>query len=241
MLRSDNALTAPAEHCALHAYLTLPSSVFVDKYQFNDALFLESNNLRSLRALSGETDLEAPDWVVNKWGSAALFELAQPGETAHSASPEQNVWDVSIPLHLRYLFPNNNTSSTSTSSSEKAENQSEKDIAIPHPVLFYACPAEEGLKMSTNPFDRVNLGYDGLFGPKTLFYHVPSADRELVAEIEVPVLSVTEEEARWVEYGTGLAVLLGFAWVLWALFGPVRQSAGKETVGKKEVKEKKKE
>jgi len=235
-LRSDNenALTPPAANCALHAYLTLPSSLFVDKYQFSDALFLGSNNLRSLRALSGETDLEAPDWVMDKWGSAALFELALPGETAHSASPGE--WDVSIPLHLRYLAPN---STTTTTNSEKGESQrpgttSETEIQIPHPVLFYACPAEEGLKMSTNPFDRVNLGYEGLFGPKTLFYHVPSRDRELVAEIEVPVLSVTEEGARWVEYGTGVAVLLGFGWVLWALFGPVKASAGKEMAkGKK--------
>lgn len=97
--------------------------------------------------------------------------------------------------------------------------------------------------MSTNPFDRVNLGYDGLFGPKTLFYHVPSADGELVAEIEVPVLSVTEAGARWVEYGTGLAVLLGFAWVMWALFGPVKKEKGaaRETVERKDVVNEKKE
>ncbi|GAB7342649.1 hypothetical protein MBLNU457_g0808t1 [Dothideomycetes sp. NU457] len=229
VLRSEETLTPPAPNCALHAYLTLPSSLFVDKYQFNDGLFLESNNLRSLRALSGETDLEAPDWVVGKWGSAALFELSLPGETAHST--ETGVWDVSIPLHLRYLAPNG----TSTTS-ERAESisPSEKEIQIPHPVLFFACPAEEGLKMSTNPFDRVNLGYDGLFGPKTLFYHVPSGDRELVAEIEVPVLSVSEQGARWVEYGTGLAVLAGFVWVLWMLFRPVK-------AGTKEGKEKKKE
>jgi len=238
VLRSSASLSPPAENCALHAYLTLPSSLFVDKYQFNDALFLESNNLRSLRALSGETDLEAPDWVVDKWGSAALFELAMPGETAHAV--ESGVWDVSIPLHLRYLSPN-----TTSTKSEQGGGQrytvlgttDEAEIAVPNPVLFYACPAEEGLKMSTNPFDRVNLGYDGLFGPKTMFYHVPSGDRELVSEIEVPMLNVSEDGARYIEYVTGVTVLLGFVWVLWKLFGPVKtepvQKKGKDKQEKK--------
>src|SRR3954452_15863481 len=73
--------------CALHTYLTLPSTIFGDQYQLGttDNLFLESHNLIALRALAGEMDLEAPDWVVNRWGSNWLLELATPLED--SADP----------------------------------------------------------------------------------------------------------------------------------------------------------
>ena len=72
--------------------------------------------------------------------------------------------------------------------------------------------------MSTNPFDRVNLGYDGLFGPKTMFYHLsPSTGvKRMVEEIKVPILNV--DEARWVPVGTLIAVVAGFAWVYWQLW-----------------------
>jgi len=72
--------------------------------------------------------------------------------------------------------------------------------------------------MSTNPFDRVNLGYDGLFAPETMFFHVPPAVEpgdELVERLSVPVLEPTN--AVLVQVGTLLAVFAGFAWVCWKL------------------------
>ncbi len=56
--------------------------------------------------------------------------------------------------------------------------------------------------MAVNPFDRVNLGYEGIFGPKTMFYHLspsPAANASagdavgmetLVKAVRVPVLNV---------------------------------------------------
>ncbi|KAI1540364.1 PIG-X-domain-containing protein [Pyrenophora tritici-repentis] len=52
-----------------------------------NALFLASKNIKSLRSLSGATDLEAPDWVVEEWGSAALFQLAVPKKSQHASNP----------------------------------------------------------------------------------------------------------------------------------------------------------
>ena len=71
--------------------------------------------------------------------------------------------------------------------------------------------------MSTNPFDRVNLGYDGLFGPKTMYYHVPPSPdaTKMVEELRVPILNV--EKAEWVPPGTLIVVVVGFAWVCWQL------------------------
>lgn len=69
-----------------------------------------------------------------------------------------------------------------------------------------------------NPFERVNLGYEGLFGPRTMFYHLsPEATGKLVSEVQVPVLD--SEKARYVEVGTAVVVGLGFMWVVWCLMG----------------------
>lgn len=189
----QRGLIPPRDGCALHAYYTLPSSIFIDRYQFSDPLFLASNNLVALRSLSGEEDLEAPDWAVTQWGSAALFELAHPKQE----HPGTGNWTVTVPMHLRYI--DKTTAGTGTA------------IALSRPVVFWACEAEEHSKMTTNPFDRTNLGYDGLFG-KAMFYHMP-ASGEIVANLELPAM----EETSGVALGTAVAVLIGFGWVLWKL------------------------
>ena len=153
--------------------------------------------------MSGETDLEAPDWAVERWGSAVLIELEPPDAESSTA---QGSWHADIPLHLRYLKP----SETGFASAD-----------IPWPVVFWACTAEEGSKMSVNPFDRVNLGYDGLFGPKTMFYHLDPALNKyndtgvLVNRLSVPVLATASN--TWIEIGTVTVVVSGFLWILWKL------------------------
>ncbi|KAF2854348.1 PIG-X-domain-containing protein [Plenodomus tracheiphilus IPT5] len=211
-------LTPPNPSCKLHTHLTLPSYLFIDKYQFNDPLFLSSKNLVSLRSLAGATDLEAPDWVVNTWGSAALSQLAHPKAKSPTTQAQDGnaKWNISIPLHLRYL-PANPTTHTR--------------VPVPWPVVFWACRADEGAKMSANPFDRVHLGYEALFGPKTRFMHVQPApglnvtgadaglgmEKGLVEWIDVPVLDT--RRTGWVEGGTVGLVLVAFLGLCWVLFG----------------------
>ncbi|CEL09892.1 Putative Protein pbn1 [Aspergillus calidoustus] len=206
----------PDAECALHAYLTLPSSVFGDKYQLStsDELFLKSHNLVALRAVAGETDLEAPDWFVSHWGSSWLLELATPSQSDKNLED----WNVTIPLHLRYLHPSESGYRTAF---------------VPWPVVFWACTAEDGTKMGMNPFDRVNLGWEGLFGPKSMFYQLqPSPTNEdavLVEELNVPVLTLQEGgslfQSRIIELSTVAVITLGFLWVLWKL-GLVAGSSG---------------
>ena len=191
----------PNPSCALHTYLTLPSSLFMDKYQFSSPNFLSSNGLRELRALSGETDLEAPLWAVSLWGSAFLLELDPPARS-------HGTWVAKIPLSLLYL-PSNHSDDGKPSGSHATTN-------VPWPVVFWACPAEAGNRMNTNPFDRRNLGYDGLFGPKTLFYHLqPTINSMHVEKISVPLLGW--QHNVMVERLSVFMMVLGFLWACWKL------------------------
>lgn len=211
--------TPPADEnereCKLHTYLTLPKSIFADKYQLSadNALFLSSKNLTALRYISEPSDLEAPVYAVDSWGSSILLELASP---PLSSSTKSQKWTAEIPLHLRYLPPTTNTSGISR-------------IEIPSPVVFWACTAEEGSKFSVNPFDRVSLGYEGLFGARSMFFHLSPGGGEngsmaLMNQIDVPVLDLRYSVV--VRLGTAVVVLLGFGWVLWRLVKVVRLTLG---------------
>jgi hypothetical protein len=150
-----------------------------------------------------------------------LFELAHPDLTTPIKEQE---WNVNIPLHLRYL---------------PASNASHTSAAIPWPVVFWACRADEGAKMAANPFDRVHLGYEALFGPKTRFMHVEPAltgknGGEMVEYVDVPVLDL--RKTGWVEAGTVATVLAAFLGLCWVLFA--RGRSGEDRVNKGEGKKK---
>lgn len=84
--------------------------------------------------------------------------------------------------------------------------------------------------MNTNPFDRVNLGYDGLFGPRTVFYHLQSASggEPLVEEIQAPVLDLENSKIKRVETGTVTMVVLGLLWVCLKLLAVNLGSSGRK-------------
>lgn len=84
--------------------------------------------------------------------------------------------------------------------------------------------------MAANPFDRIHLGYEALFGPKTRFMHVePAVKGELVEWIDVPVLDL--RKTGWVEtgtVGTVIAAFLGLCWVLFRQTGTKKVEAEKK-------------
>jgi len=213
---SSGVLPTEERSCSIHAHLTLPRSIFADKYQLSDPLFLASKNLSAIHHITTPVDLEAPVYAMTLWGSSVLVELSPP-------SSADKAWTAAIPLHLRYLPPTSSTAGQSP-------------LEVPYPVVFWACVADEGTKFPINPFDRVNIGYDGLFGPKTMFYHLsPEGDR-LMNTISVPVLDL--DKSKYVEIGTAAVVLLGFIWLLWCLFG-VWMKEGYGSRRKEEVEKKK--
>ncbi|KAF5527703.1 Protein pbn1 [Colletotrichum aenigma] len=211
-------------YCAIHAHFTLPKTIFADRYQLADDLFLQSKNLTALRYSSSSVDLEAPAYATKPWGSGVLLELAPP-----TAQEQDTEWTAEIPLHLRYLKP---------------ADGGYTDLEVPHPAVFWACSSEEGTKFPSSPFERVNLGYDALFGPRTVFWHVEpvgasagggGGGSRLTSSVRVPVLEAGQ--AGWVRMGTAGAVTLGFAWVLWRLVAAYsRTGYGKGAAAKAEEK-----
>jgi hypothetical protein len=220
----------PGSVCALHTYLTLPSHIFADKYAFlsNDPLFQNSHHLGELHSIAGETDLEAPDYVVKKWGSTMLLGIQTPNTTTSDAKPTSGKWDVTIPLHLRYLEPNHDGTS---------------EVDVPWPLVFWACTAEDGTKFPVNPFDRTQLGYEALFGPRTMFYHLDPApggrsEGRLVERIAIPVLNLDASRPSTIELATIATIVLGFLWVLWklmpAFLGGAKSNAQADKAKKKQ-------
>ncbi|KIH91841.1 protein pbn1 [Sporothrix brasiliensis 5110] len=218
--------------CKLHTYLTLPRYIFADRYQLGDVLFLASKNLTALHHMTQPVDLEAPDYAVPVWGSAALIELAPPvGLTEEQQRSSE--WTAEIPLHLRYLLP---------------ADGGYRSVEVPYPLVFWACEADKDVQFTTNPFDRVHVGYDGLFDETTEFWHLKpdpslgaassaSSTDALTIPIRVPVLD--SSKAQWVNVGTSAAILLGFSWVLWKLLSVYLRTGYGRTAHAKEAETKK--
>ena len=210
--------------CALQSYFVLPSYIFADEYAFmsGDPLFAESHHIQATHSISGETDLEAPDYVVKGWGSTLLIEPSLPSVNTSSMRLGGDAWDVTVPLHLRYLTPSPGGQSS---------------VDMPWPIVYWACTAEDGTKFPVNPFDRVNLGFEGLYGPRTMFYHLFPAPHSvagrLVGELHVPVYSGNKIGASVVELTTMVVIAVGFLWVvakLWPGFmSQTRQDTAKST------------
>ncbi|ETN40196.1 uncharacterized protein HMPREF1541_04472 [Cyphellophora europaea CBS 101466] len=195
--------TAPPDaQCALQIHLTLPSPIFVDPYALkpSDPNFVASHHITAVHALAGYTDLEAPAYLPSPWGSTLLLTPSLPS-TDNLHQPAEATWDVTIPLHLRYLPPS---------------PQSHLPTTLPWPTIYWACTADSGTKFPINPFDRIHLGYDGAYGPRTMFYHLTPSNNStrLTETLQVPVYDTSRLSPYTVEVVTLLCIVAGFAWVL---------------------------
>lgn len=210
-LSISHSLKAPSKDCTLNAYFTLPLGLFVDKYQLSSTnpQLLESLNIKRLRSFSGETDLEAPVWGSNLWGSTVLVEVD------HLRSTEKAGLSVDLPLHLRYLEPR--------------YNSSESEVRFALPSVFWACHSEEWSKMRASPFDRSRLGWEHLFPEQTMYYHLSPAE-DAWKSVEVPVLDL--KHAMMVKIGTVAVILGGFLWVSWKILAASRGGKSEERVKK---------
>lgn len=190
-------LNPPQKGCALNTYFTLPRGLFVDKYQLSSSNpeLLKSLNIKRIRDVAGETDLEAPIWASELWGSSVVVEIDYNGRI------ENDRLEVGLPLHLRYLEPQDNTTKSA--------------IQFANPSLFWACPSQEWRAMADSPFDRVRLGWEHIFPEQTMYYHL-SPSESAWKLVDVPVLSL--QYAGTIKGGTLGFILGGLFWVLWKMF-----------------------
>ncbi len=216
-LKIANAIPPKAEECKLYAHLSLPRTVFADRYQLQDEIFMTSKNLSQLTWMSKPVDLEAPEYTTAVWGSSVVLELAPPQQNTWEA------WSAEIPLHLRYLRPNGSGYSSAI---------------IPQPQLFWGCEGDAEHLAGRNPFARQGLTIESQVPEKNIFFHLSRAEGEDgYKTISVPVLNTKYE--REIEIGTSIAIALGFGWVLWKCFGVWRErgyGSGSEVAKKAQAK-----
>ena len=165
---------------------------------------MASKNLTASRYTSSPVDLEAPAYTTTTWGSNVLLELAPPSPLS------EEPWIAQVPLHLRYLEPS---------------ASGEREVQVPYPVVFWACPTDGGADFSNNPFDRSKIGYDALFPAETVFWHVepqPKEGSQLVNSVSVPVLKEGNEDL--IRQGTFAVLGVGALWVLFVIFRTFRMS-----------------
>ncbi|BFZ59108.1 protease B nonderepressible form [Saitoella coloradoensis] len=176
----------PAEECTLNALYTLPSPVFLDKYQLADRAAFKSGGVSSSRVW-GETDLEAPVWAVDGWGSMAAVEVDWRGQEV------KDDITVELPLHMRYAVPDD-----------------ERQVEIQQPVVYWACENIPQSPLEENPFDTPQTLYTHLHPGDTTF-HFLTPTLEHAMRIEVPTARTGDlAMARW---GTMGAITLGMVWV----------------------------
>lgn len=184
-------------YCKLYASYNIPKSLFLDKYQLAD---LDRSTASApatgkLIGVWGETDLEAPVWVVDGWGSEALVEIYP-----HSADASMN-FEFGLPMHSRYQDPQYNETLT--------------NHTMPKPVVFWACLDAENRPTS----EFKSLGYESLFPDETIFYHIPVAESEVYDEYQIPIAPI---ESYHVVHAVTITVILGgFLWLLFRIFANV--------------------
>ncbi|KAF3094315.1 protease B nonderepressible form [Orbilia oligospora] len=205
---------SPTSGCTLNAYFTIPQPFFVDPYQLEDEKLMKSYGINKIKVVEGETDLEAPEWAMSKWGALVLAEL-DVAQYLSTWEKKRSPMEFTLPLHLRYMPTH-------------PEKHSET-ATLPWPMVFWACPSEQWNKMSTNPFDRRMLGYDEYFPDETYFYHLtPKLINSTLSRssLEVPILNSVDSQL--IEWGTMGVIVVGLLWVFGTILISFFGASGKK-------------
>ncbi|KAF9583505.1 protease B nonderepressible form [Lunasporangiospora selenospora] len=148
-IHSDPYITPTTNGCDLYVLHVLPAGIFVDPFQLK-GLAPEIGE----STVFGETDLEKPVGVVDRWGSIVLVK-AQPedslatsrwiptdkpnieggkesSESTETEATSPYVSTIDIPMHMRYQPPvAGNDSATHV------------EVPLPWPVVAWGCPVDQ--------------------------------------------------------------------------------------------------
>lgn len=209
----------PQEQCSLFAKYTFDKSLFLDKYQLAELSKPTPSRppVGYLYNLWGESDLEAPVWAVDGYGSEALVQIY----TKNRPSTEvPGKFQFELPAHSRYEVPQLNITSVQ-------ETQ-------PWPAVFWACqPTKEELESHPSPgsVEAVTLGYEQIFPKSTVFHFLqplPSDDQKLISHFDIPVAPVSAYET--VQNITFLVIFGSFLYLIYELIGKARGIANQPKV-----------
>uniref|UniRef100_A0A060TBR2 Protein PBN1 n=1 Tax=Blastobotrys adeninivorans TaxID=409370 RepID=A0A060TBR2_BLAAD len=193
--------------CKLFAKYNIPRSLFLDKYQLQD-LERETPSAPAsgkLIGVWGESDLEAPVWEVQGWGSEAVVQIYPPDATGQE-------FNFTLPMHSRYEVPQ--------------EGDTKVDHEMPLPFVFWACANIQDPLAGEYPA----VAYESLFPPNTVFYRVPgspySEPESVVSPYSIPVAPV--QSFGVVQLATVVAVLGGFLYLVLVLLTKPKQPKEKK-------------
>lgn len=201
----ENAVS-PQTKCSLFAKYTFSKSLFLDKYQLAelDKPTPSRDAVGYLYELWGETDLEAPIWAVDGYGSEALVQIYVKNRPTDEIP---GTFQFELPTHSRYEVPQIN-------STVVGEVQ-------PWPVVFWACQSTEGEKEAypaPGAVETVHLGYETIFPESTAFHYLTpkiDAGKILQSEFDIPVAPFSSYET--VQLVTLVAILAGFFYLIYEL------------------------
>jgi len=197
---------SPQARCSLFAKYTFAKSLFLDKYQLAelDKPTPSRDAVGYLHGLWGESDLEAPIWAVDGYGSEALVQIYAKNRPK---SETPGTFQFELPTHSRYEVPQLNSTVV--------------DEVQPWPVVFWACQSTEEEKEAypaPGAVETVHLGYETIFPKNTVFHYLTpkvEAGKTLQSEFDIPVAPFSSYET--VQLVTLIAILTGFFYLTYEL------------------------
>ncbi|KAG5440534.1 hypothetical protein PCK2_000359, partial [Pneumocystis canis] len=174
-------------NCSLYMLYYLPKSVFVDKYQLENLVQFNTDNIKKVHFIWGETNLEAPIWQVKKWGSILLLEVS---------NDPKDLFFINLPLHLRYHPPKQDT----------------YDISyLPYPTAFYSCKSVGDTMIEHSPFLSSWDLFHQYFSENTTFHFLHYSNHDSFMTIYIPV--VNSNHILLVQLGTCSIILTCFIYI----------------------------
>lgn len=203
---------SPQEQCSLFAKYTFTKSLFLDKYQLAELNkpTPSKDAVGYLYGLWGETDLEAPIWAVDGYGSEALVQIYTRNRPAGETP---GTFQFELPTHSRYEVPQMNSTIV-------GEIQ-------PWPVVFWACQPtleEKEEHPASAAVETINLGYEAIFPENTVFHYLtPSVapGQRLQSEFDIPVAPLASYET--VQLITVVVIFGSFFYLIYEIFQRLSQ------------------
>ncbi|KTW30212.1 hypothetical protein T552_00690 [Pneumocystis carinii B80] len=181
------------DSCSLYILYYLPKFIYVDKYQLENLAQFNIGNLKKIHFIHGETDLEAPSWQLNKWGSLILVE----------ALFYQNIsFFIDLPIHLRYHLP-------------MLHNFHSFNLSLP--TSFFFCHSAKGIYPSNSPFLSSWLLFHNYFSKNGSFYFLNHSIQNYSTSMTIHTPILYSNHILFVQIATFLVISISFFYIFFKI------------------------